>query len=449
MLPYYQRYCIEVVINSARYEAVLAAITSLEDSHTLIRLSALEQLGGLEIARKIFLSNLQEDISGTTEQVLEIAIEKSETPYILVFTINDMRSLGTNWSRAYQSGSNSYIAGYSFAPSQEALTSAISLLELFSDELSQQVGRRTTGQLCPISTINKRYTELMECMHDTPKLTPELAEQAIALSERDLRDVVLRARQAKTPTKENIASSLGVPEESIETLLRKAIRSGLLERKLHVYCPGCTQSIATVENEDALSSLISAKVECSKCQRKITKSSFENSYYVTDTGAFLLDGSRWMGIHLRNAIYPFGISDRGRTEVKDGPNELDLVANLDGELLLMELKDSQFSIGHAYPFVGKCSQYHPSVAAIVSTVGIDEDVRGYISNTGLKAEIIENLDSLLPSIENIFSTMNTNRLARFVSHIPWTESLSQAVLLPLGIEVSTENSRWMSSYSGQ
>ena len=101
----------------------------------------------------------------------------------------------------------------------------------------------------------------------------------------------------------------------------------------------------------------------------------------------------------------------------------------------MELKDNRFSIGHAYPFVGKCSQYKPDVAVIVATDGIDADVKEYLANTGVSAVYIENIESIDKELETLLSDHYADKLKNLISSILWGYLLPSSILAPYGQQI--------------
>jgi hypothetical protein len=47
--------------------------------------------------------------------------------------------------------------------------------------------------------------------------------------------------------------------------------------------------------------------------------------------------------------------------------------------MMYELKDNEFSMGHAYPFGGRIGLYKPDIALIVSTKGVAPEVKEYFN----------------------------------------------------------------------
>ncbi len=255
-----------------------------------------------------------------------------------------------------------------------------------------------------------------------------------ALAESDLRNVVLRTKQARDPTVDNIASSAGIAVDDARKHLTDATRHGLLKKQFNVTCKSCSNIIARVTSRDPLNDMASSGVACAKCGTRLTNSSFQYCYAVASDVKPLLEHSKWMTVFVQDALQQCGIN-RILTEIVDGPHEIDLVANVDGDFLLLELKDGRFSIGHAYSFVGKCSQYKPDQAAIVATDGVDTDVRDYIQKTGVKAHYFESLNGLQDSFDRLFTEINSRKLQRLLGSSRWDAILTESVLHKFGVAV--------------
>ncbi len=103
--------------------------------------------------------------------------------------------------------------------------------------------------------------------------------------------------------------------------------------------------------------------------------------------------------------------DRILLNLHDGPEEIDAFVDMDGTLLMIELKDNEFSMGHAYPFGGRIGLYKPDYAIIVATRGVASDVKDYFETVKPQSTIIyiDRLNQLASSLEVIMKTIRTQR----------------------------------------
>jgi hypothetical protein len=142
-----------------------------------------------------------------------------------------------------------------------------------------------------------------------------------------------------------------------------------------VICKRSSSQVLRVESAKALSTLSAEGVKCS-CGAQLTDERLEEAIDLTDLGRKLLAGSWWMSILLVEQLHSLGIpySDM-LVEQKDGSEEIDCFANLSGWLCLFELKDKEFSLGHAYSFGAKIGLYGPNRGVIVTTAYVGGDVK--------------------------------------------------------------------------
>ena len=374
--------------------------------------------------------------------VLEVFVAPPPKPHVIVVALNGIGSLKTPWGKQHAGKQGSYFVTYEFAEG----SGIIEAVGTFHDRLVKRTLKplhlKRSPKVTSIKSTNSTFAQLRKKKHHTPELTESIRHQLQVIRKPDIRNVLLRTRQAKDATLKNISDSTGMPSSAVKRILARTERLGVVSRQLDVVCKSCAQVMARVPDRDALANLVDKGMSCAKCKTRVSRRCFEPCFFVESSAGQLLDGSKWMGLLVREALQECGISSSlVRTEVIDGPNELDLVANLDGELLFMELKDNRFSIGHAYSFVGKCSQYNPDYSLIVASNGVDADVKDYVSNTGVKAHYLESLDSLDTGLQSLLSEHYANRLTRLVSSIPWDFLLPRSVLAHFGHKIDRPSSR--------
>ena len=102
----------------------------------------------------------------------------------------------------------------------------------------------------------------------------------------------------------------------------------------------------------------------------------EEALAITDLGRALLDKARWLTILLLKELQGVRIDARAiLVEQSVGGDEIDCLANIDGELALFELKDKEFNLGNAYSFGAKIGIIRPDHPIIVTTERIGNDAR--------------------------------------------------------------------------
>ena len=101
----------------------------------------------------------------------------------------------------------------------------------------------------------------------------------------------------------------------------------------------------------------------------------------------------------------------------EGAEEIDALVDLEGTLIMFELKDNEFSMGHAYPFAARIGLYEPDFAIVVSTKGVAPDVKEYFKKVRSGAEIIyvDNLNELDNSLQEVVKYVRTRRARELIS----------------------------------
>lgn len=145
-------------------------------------------------------------------------------------------------------------------------------------------------------------------------------------------------------------------------------------------------------------------VKCGKCGRSITDERVEEVLISTDLADRMLNGNYWMTIKLVSELRKLGIPlDHIRINVEEGPEEIDAIANVYGEMVFFELKDQQFSMGHAYAFGGRIGLYRPDKAIIWASEGISKEVMNHFERIKSTTQIyyVHNLDGITEFLESL------------------------------------------------
>jgi len=285
-----------------------------------------------------------------------------------------------------------------------------------------------------ISRINDKFESLKKKKHSTEPITSETLSVIELLKDKDFRSTVIRARQAKDPTFQNILKSTGLNEDKVQRILSTSMDKGIIVRHYNCICSNCQNTLARVTTKESISNMAKNGVACPSCRTKVSKESCADCFIVENRYGRLLEGSKWMAMLVRYKLEQFPSVSRVLESVVDGPNELDLIANLDGYLMLIELKDNRFSIGHAYSFVGKCTQYQPDISIIIATEGIDDDVKEYIKNIRIKVHYIDSLDKLDDIFTAILSAQNSQTFAQLTNEVSWDLLFNREILSIYGIK---------------
>jgi hypothetical protein len=150
-----------------------------------------------------------------------------------------------------------------------------------------------------------------------------------------------------------------------------------------VVCKKTQVQIARAPSDVEVKAMAAAGVKCG-CGRKISDERIEAALAVTDLGRELLDSSRWFSVMLHEELVRVGVeSSRILLEVQQGGDEMDVLAEISGEIVFFELKDKEFSLGNAYSFGAKIGIIQPDHSVIVASDGVGNDAKDHFQRAGL------------------------------------------------------------------
>jgi hypothetical protein len=430
MIPHYEKHCLELAIRKTNVSAVLTLRNELcKIYRDLVHMTLSAYPGG-----KATLNAIEEDlkswVNGPKREsaILGVFLPQKTTNYLFFLQLRSIDNLVTDFGKKYHNKEMGYLTVYAFSQDEDASAEISRFHKALTKAATKAFACKRQLRISWISLVNKKVEELKKKKHHTPKITNDVIPLLDLLKEYRFRNTILRTKQAKDPTLENIVKSTGLSVNEVKPELDKGLKYKILTQEFNVLCAYCRTPLARVKTKSAISQMVQSRVACPKCKKPITTNSYEDCFTVNPKISDLLDGSKWMYQYVRLQLKKFIIGGKIFTEVKDGPNELDLIANVDGDLLLMELKDAKFSIGHAYSFVGKCSQYKPEIAIICSTEGVDSEVKDYLKKTEIAAYYVESLEDLTKDFASIFSTQNAKSMASLLGRISWSWLFTKALL---------------------
>lgn len=239
------------------------------------------------------------------------------------------------------------------------------------------------------STINvnldDRYQESSEfqsireraVMEEIPFGAAEILA-ARTLSDRAARSLALSIKSSRGVLARDTTSLLKAPE--IPGVLEDLVSTGVVRREIVVICRFSQKQVVRVPDRYKLAKLAADGLRCA-CGKRIDHESTEDLFTITESGASLLDKSRWLSVLFREKLIELGVRREDiLLECRLNGDEIDCIASIDGKLVVAELKDKEFSIGNSYPFSTKVSAIQPDCAIILSTEKIANDVKDRFSD---------------------------------------------------------------------
>ncbi|MFC8220723.1 hypothetical protein ACFUTY_21415 [Streptomyces sp. NPDC057362] len=231
--------------------------------------------------------------------------------------------------------------------------------------------------------------------------------------------------------------------DDVESLLGKLQECGLITSEYVVVCAKSHQQVARVSDVGIVREMSQRGVRCG-CGRRLEEERPEEAVAITDLGRELLDKSTWMSVILVEELRNLGVpDDRIMIEYSSGGDEMDCIADINGEVILFELKDKEFSLREAYSFGAKIGLVRPRHPVIVTTEKVGGDAKEHFQKAQLVGKrntprdpddampirFIEGIGELRAQLEEMSSTVHRGDAQRLLREVMPFASISPNHLL--------------------
>jgi len=295
---------------------------------------------------------------------------------------------------------------------------------------------------------NEKFGELLD--NEETKFLPatDIKENEIEcshyLKDQKVREIALSLRKSGGLLENDLIAKSGDSAESLQPYLKHLVDLSLINIDYVVVCNQSNKQINRAKDLESLNQLDSIGVTCS-CGRKISEEKIEKLYSPLPLLQTMLDKSYWMSAYLISLLQKIGIPNENiLINLAEGPEEIDAIVDIDGSLVMFELKDNEFSMGHAYPFQARISIYSPEYSIIVATKGVSQDVKNHFVKVKPETEMsyVDNLDKLEEMLKNILFKVRSiraiNVLMRFDRIAMLNVSFAEELGKTFNIEVNSE-----------
>ncbi|MFI8878444.1 hypothetical protein [Streptomyces sp. NPDC055243] len=238
--------------------------------------------------------------------------------------------------------------------------------------------------------------------------------------------------------------------DNVEAVLSNLQEHGLISSEYVIVCAKSHQQVARVADVAIIQEMSQRGVRCG-CGRRLAEERPEEAVAITDLGRELLDKSTWMSVILVEELRDLGVSDdRIMIEYSSGGDEMDCIADINGEVILFELKDKEFSLREAYSFGAKIGLVRPKYPVIVTTEKVGGDAKEHFQKAQLAGKrnlprdpddampirFIEGIADLRGQLDELASSVHRGDAHRALREVMPFASISPRYLLD-GIAAST------------
>jgi len=324
-------------------------------------------------------------------------------------------------------------------------------LKQFAELVAKALASEGHGAIAwkEVRRTSKQFDELVESEEtkslNVSSITKRDLEHAALLEDQATRELALTVRRAANILMVDLKRKVA-DDQRPDQLLSSLVNVGLCTREYVVICSKTSNQVNRVKDREALSNLARLGVRCS-CGRPLDQERLEEVYAQTEALQRMLDKSYWATVKLANTLVELGVSEKHiLLNLQDGNEEVDAFVDIDGTLVMIEIKDSEYSMGHAYAFTGRIGLYKPDYAIMVSTKQVADEVKEYFKKANPQAKIIyvDGLSELSQSLETVIQSIRSERALHILTlfDLILSSSLRLSLFLgqKLGLEISPSSS---------
>ena len=205
-----------------------------------------------------------------------------------------------------------------------------------------------------------------------PNYTPEDINAAELLVNIDIRRFMLRLAQVGKMTSKDAV------DLAKSDILQRLLSLGLIAEEYLLTCKQDQHTICVVPSKEHLTIDPMASLRCSVCGRSFPEENLQIIYTLSERGKKLLDGSLWMSIWVTELLKKSGVREEGvKWGLEASGEELDIMVEDFDSRLFFELKDREFGLGDAYPFVYRITRYGGAGGIIATLDKVSTDAKKF------------------------------------------------------------------------
>jgi hypothetical protein len=216
------------------------------------------------------------------------------------------------------------------------------------------------------------------------------AKQAELLCSADHRAFLLELAQARGKARSADINATVGPE-----IVTPLLEAELIGKEYLVLCKKDSHTICTVPDRSQLENE-GVEIHCTVCTRPFRDELIQEIYFISPAGTKLLNSSQWMTIWITEVLKKAGIGfDKVKWNTTAGEDEIDVTIDVYGKKIFLELKDRDFGVGDAYPFLYRVQRYGGSLGLVVCTNRIGDEVKkNFLQPSGTMIATIEGIDNI-------------------------------------------------------
>ena len=285
---------------------------------------------------------------------------------------------------------------------------------------------------------NDQFKEFMAAAdNSTFTLANAMSEQemksARALENAGIRDVALDIRKAGIILAKDLLRQKPDLASDIVKFVDQLLQAELLRQEYVVICSKTGAHVNRVESRTTIEQLSKLGVLCS-CGKHISEEPMEGLLSSEPLLQKMLDRNYWLTASIVRVLTSLGVpTEKIILNPSPTTDDVEILSDVDGSLLMFELKDSEFGFAQALQFASRIGMHHPQLAFIVSTRGIAPEVKDHFKRVKIDTQMvyITNLNQLESTLTKVVDGF---RLKRVRSWFNAFQSMLNFGLSPLMVQ---------------
>jgi hypothetical protein len=249
-----------------------------------------------------------------------------------------------------------------------------------------------------------------------PKYSPEDIEAAKLIVDDEIRQFILKLAQVGK-MRDKDAGEIARPD-----VLQRLLSLRLTVEEYLLTCKRDQHTICVVPSKEQLSKEPMSSLRCSSCGRSFNQENLQVIYSLTERGKRQISHSLWMSIWITELLRENGVMKENiKWGLEANGEELDIMVEDFDSRIFFELKDREFGLGDAYPFVYRTTRYGGRVGAVATTDRISTDAQKFLTEETERREYpieircLEGPDSIQQGIAKLVKDASLLQARRVVT----------------------------------
>jgi hypothetical protein len=266
----------------------------------------------------------------------------------------------------------------------------------------------------------------------TPPTKPSTRElKAVeALRDKGNRQMALAIKSAGGLLVTDLRRQLQKADQGRSDEIRNSLeKEGLIDNEFVVMCSHTKEQVMRIPSHKVLEEVRRLNARCG-CGKPMADEIVEEAVAVLPPCFELLEGSGWMTVLITDELQKAGIPlDSILVEEQVGADEMDVIAQVGGDVILFELKDREFNLRDAYSFAAKVNLIQADLAVIVTTDKVGNDVRDHFKRAESASQRRQHFAEDYSAASSIRYIEGLADLGQQIKSIVGEISMAQAVVL--------------------